>query len=261
LVVDDEPAVVNALARGLALTGYEVETAYSGRQALQALQARLYDVLILGLSLPDPDIDGIEVMGRALQLYPDLLVLVLAGLGTLESAIAAVRPQVMGYLVKAATPEKTLEIVADVLERRSRRVQERVALRTLADTLDMLHGLEDGAEQAPPAVPRHLVQVPPFSLDMHERAVTIDGSPHHVYTLTPGETEVLGALMRRPGEVLSVQELGVALTGLPQGARTMQGAVAHYIHRLRNKLEADPARPCWIRTVRSVGYMFVAEQR
>jgi len=261
LVVDNEPAVVNALARGLALTGYEVETAYSGRQALQALQVRLYDVLILGLSLPDPDIDGIEVMGRALQLYPDLLVLVLAGLGTLESAIAAVRPQVMGYLVKAATPEKTLEIVADVLERRSRRVQERVALRTLADTLDMLHGLEDGAEQAPPAVPRHLVQVPPFSLDMHERTVTIDGSPHHVYTLTPGETEVLGALMRRPGEVLSVQELGVALTGLPQGARTMQGAVAHYIHRLRNKLESDPAKPRWIRTVRSVGYIFVAEQR
>lgn len=259
LIANDEPVLVSALTRGLALTGYEVEAVHSGRQALQALQARPYDILILDLSVPD--MNGSEVMDRALQSCPDLLVLALAGgEGSLESAIAAVKHRVLGYLLKATSPEGTLQAVTGVLERCSRRVQERVALRTLTDTLDLLHGQENGLDLGPPATPRHMVHVPPLLLDMRERTVTIDGGMQHVYTLTRGETEVLGALMRRPGQVLSVQELGIALTGLPQGTRTMQGAIAHYIHRLRSKLESDPGKPRWIRTVWGVGYLFVAEQ-
>ena len=257
LIAEDEPALVSVLTRGLALAGHEVEAVHSGRHALQTLQARPYDILILDLSVPD--MTGIEVMDRALQSWPDLLVLVLTGDGSLESAIAAVRHQVLGYLVKAPSPEGTLAAVTDVLAQRSRRVQERVALRTLMDTLDLLHGQANdlGAPAAPR--PRHVVHVPPLLLDMHERTVTIEGGMQPVYTLTRGETEVLGALMRQPGHVLSVQELGAALTGLPQASCTMQGAIAHYIHRLRSKLESDPSKPRWIRTVWGVGYLFVAE--
>lgn len=257
LVAEAEPALANVLARGLALTGYQMQVAHTGRQALQALEVGLQDVMILDLSLAD--LDGLEVVERALQLCPGLLILIIAAQGTLESAIAAVKHQVIGYVVKAANPEKTLEAVTKTLECRNRRVQERVALRTLMDTLEMLHELEDNPGPSRSIIPSHLIHVPPFMLNMNEREMAVDGNSHNVYNLTRGETEVMGALMRRSGQVVSVQELGQALTGQQQNARTMQGAIAHYIHRLRNKLEPDPDKPQWIRTVRSVGYMFVAE--
>jgi two-component system phosphate regulon response regulator OmpR len=251
LVVDDEPLLANALSRALTLTGYEAEAVCSGARALQALQERNYDSLVLDLGLPNED--GIQVMERALQAQPDLLVIILIGQSTLESAIAAVKYHAADYLVKAVSIPQITEAVAQALQRRARQLQERVVLRTLLEAMDILDG-DPGAVR--PIAPPHVIHVPPLRLDVQTRTVAIGEGPARTSELTRGEVDVLAALMRRPRQPFSVQELASAGLGINASERSVESVVAHHIHRLRGKLEADLEKPRLIRTIRGVGYMF-----
>jgi len=142
LVVDDEPRLASGLQRALTLAGHEADTAGYGRRALEALQARVYDLMILDLALPD--MSGIQVMERALQLQPDLLVIVLTGRSNLESAIASVKLHAADYLLKPSGLAEIIEAVVAALQRRAAQVRERVALRTVSQALEILQQSDAG---------------------------------------------------------------------------------------------------------------------
>ncbi len=116
LVVDDEPTIRKPLVRALELTGYQAVGAASGKEALALLEQVSYDVMLLDMKMPE--MDGMQVMDRARQLQPDLLIFILTGHATLESAIAAViaEGRVRTYdMGGSATTMQMAEVVASRL--------------------------------------------------------------------------------------------------------------------------------------------------
>ncbi len=118
LVVDDEPNVCSALTRSLTLSGYRADAASSGHQALGLLQRTPYDLMLLDLRMPG--MDGVEVMQRAREVRPDLLIIVLTGHATLESAITAVESHATDYLLKPVSLHDVATAVATALLQRAK---------------------------------------------------------------------------------------------------------------------------------------------
>jgi DNA-binding response OmpR family regulator len=259
-VVDDEVLITTALTRALTGLGYDVESASTGRAALLALQSWPRDVMVLDLALPD--MSGVELMERALRVCPGLLLIVLTGQAELESAIAAVKYHAVDFLLKAATIQQISDSVATALRGHARRLQERVALRILNEALDAIQGTDHEGRMTWAVPLPQILHVPPLLLDMEERTVVVEGDGQRTHKLTRGEVDVLAALMARPGQTLTVQELAASWIGTSESEseEIVRSAVLHHIHRLRAKLEADPDQPRLIRTIRGVGYMFQADR-
>ena len=98
LVVDDEDRVREGLCWSLRVSGYTVDEALSGAQALALLGRGAFDLMLLDMNMPA--MDGVEVMERARRVQPDLAIIVLTGHATLDSAIAAVKWGAGDYLLK-----------------------------------------------------------------------------------------------------------------------------------------------------------------
>lgn len=238
--------------------GYDVKMANSAHEALALLDAKARDLMVLDLSLPD--MDGVELMDRARHLCPDLLIIVLTGDATLETAIAAVKCQAVAYLVKPTSPQEVAEVVGATLQKQARRVQERVLVRALGELVETLQPVD---LLSPPSVPYSaapdLITVPPLSLNLRDGIVVVNGDSQRACSLTRSEVDLLAALMKQAGQVLSTRDLAAAIHGLDPGERAARGAVTHHIHRLRRKIESNPAKPRLIRTVRSQGYVFLSD--
>jgi len=142
------------------------------------------------------------------------------------------------------------------LRGQARRLQERVALRILDEAIDALQGIDRRPRVVRTAPPAQMLHVPPLLLDRQEQTVVVAGDNPHTCKLTQGEVDVLAALMARPGQPLSAQELAAAGLGVQEDEKVMRGAIVHCISRLRSKLETDPDQPRLIRTIRGAGYQF-----
>ncbi|MGQ9804350.1 MAG: response regulator [Anaerolineae bacterium] len=134
LIVEDEPTTLAALTRTLSLKGYLADGVPTGQEALIRLNAAPYDVMILDLRLPD--INGIEVLERARQLHPDLLVIILTAYASLESAIAAVKAGAMDYLLKPYSIHALDEAIAKALYRRREQMRREHLLRVIAEAAE-----------------------------------------------------------------------------------------------------------------------------
>ncbi len=107
-------------------------------------------------------------------------------------------------------------------------------------------------EADPP--PQPVLRFGGYALDLDGHALTTaDGTP---IALTPGEFALLRELVRRPGRVLSRDQLSRALAG--RDAAPYERGIDMLVARLRRKIEADPKRPCIIATVQGAGYKFAA---
>jgi two-component system, NtrC family, nitrogen regulation response regulator NtrX len=126
LVVDDEPGVRSSLQGILGDEGYVVDVVESGEAALQALDGRRYDLVLLDVWLPG--MDGLEVLGKIRTLDADLPVLVISGHGSIETAVKAVRMGAVDFVEKPLALEKTLVVVRNALRQR-RLENENRALR------------------------------------------------------------------------------------------------------------------------------------
>jgi signal transduction histidine kinase/FixJ family two-component response regulator len=102
LIVDDEPTVLTFCTRALARMGYEVQGASSGADALNLLKTGLYQVLVTDIAMPG--MTGIELLDVARQLQPDLAVIVITGVGSIDLAIKALRGGAQDFLPKPFTP-------------------------------------------------------------------------------------------------------------------------------------------------------------
>jgi DNA-binding response OmpR family regulator len=251
LVVDDEPRIRSVVARSLTLQGYRVDEAGSGRQALKMLERTPYDLMVLDMLMPG--MDGTEVMGHAHQVRPDLLIIVLTGHATLESAIAAVKSHAADYLLKPAGLQDIAAAVARALQQRAERLRREHLLELMGQTLDALRGVEAPGE--PPTLERFL-RVGPVTLDCEKRLAVVGGTPARTVELTENETVILAYLMERPDQVISNRELARAALGYEVEKYEAPSIVRPHVFRLRHKLEADPAEPRLIRTVRGRGYLF-----
>lgn len=113
LVVDDEQAVRDLLAKTLTMADYDVDTAPDGPAALERLRAAEYDLLITDLKMPG--MDGLSVIREARRLRPDLAVVIITGYSTEASAIEAINLGVAGYLTKPFRLPRILAATARAL--------------------------------------------------------------------------------------------------------------------------------------------------
>jgi DNA-binding response OmpR family regulator len=231
LVVDDEETIRFFLEEALRRVGYEVACAGSGEEALECLRANRSDLVLLDLMLGGR-VDGMRVLEAVKWRWPETVVVILTAHGSLDSAMAAVREGVDGYLLKPVEPEELLQVVQEALERRKRLLepQETVELQILEGDL--------------------------LRVDLKKQLATLDGK---VLELTSSEFELLAYLMQHAYRAVPAPELVRVVRHYDcEHLNEARQIIKWYIHRLRHKVEPDPSHPRYILTVRGVGYRFIA---
>jgi two-component system, NtrC family, response regulator AtoC len=116
LVVDDEPNLRRVLSAQLARDGYDVHTAEDGEQALLILQEHHIDLVITDLKMPK--LDGMELLRRALELDPELPVVMITAHGTVDNAVEALKTGAFDYITKPFDQGEVRTIVRKALRTR-----------------------------------------------------------------------------------------------------------------------------------------------
>jgi DNA-binding NtrC family response regulator len=138
LIVDDERNIQVTLARALSLEGYTTHTAGTGQEALEKIAALPVDLVLLDVKLPD--LDGLAVMERALQMRPGLPVVVMSGHGSIETVRQAFKLGAFDYLEKPiGERERLLAAVRNGLQLRDL-AAENAELRRAAGPGELLGG-------------------------------------------------------------------------------------------------------------------------
>lgn len=221
LVVDDEPTIVEVLARYLERAGYRTRVAGDGVGALEAAANQRPDLVVLDLMLPG--LDGLEVMRRLRDQTPErVAVILLTAKGEESDRVIGLRLGADDYVVKPFSPA---ELVARV-----------------------------------DAVLRRIDTSPTHEAPLELTDMTIDPAARRVWArseevaLTQREFDVLLFLVRRPGQVFSRNQLMDAIWKYSFYSDT--STVTVHVRRLRSKIEVDPSIPRHIQTVWGVGYRF-----
>jgi DNA-binding NtrC family response regulator len=126
LVVDDEVELMAALRETLGDQGYEVVGVTSGLDALQALHDKPCDILLTDLMMPE--MDGIQLLRKALEIDPNLVGIIMTGQGTIQTAVEAMKLGAFDYVLKPFKLQAMLPILSRAMEVRRLRM-ENVRLR------------------------------------------------------------------------------------------------------------------------------------
>jgi DNA-binding NtrC family response regulator len=116
LVVDDEEVIRRGYARTLSGADCDVATAWNGKEALDALEHRPYDVVLLDLRMPE--MDGMTVLKTIKEKWPDSDVVVITGYPSIETAKEAVRLGACDYLAKPIAPDEVIHATHGALKRK-----------------------------------------------------------------------------------------------------------------------------------------------
>lgn len=220
LVVDDDVHLADVVSRYLRREGYVVETVGDGTTGLQRALATLPDVVVLDLMLPG--LNGLEVFRRLRQVAP-VPVVMLTARGREEERIAGLELGADDYVGKPFSPRELTARVKAVLRRARGEVGGVGGTRLRAGELEL----------------------DPTSRQVRRGGVLVD--------LTPKEFDLLAFVMARPGQAFRREDLLEAVWGYSFGDTT---TVTVHVRRVREKLEACPAEPRHLSTVRGVGYRF-----
>jgi len=138
LFVEDEALLREAVAARLRDEGFEIVECGTGEQALTRLQEFAFDAVITDLRLPG--LDGAALMEAALDRYPDLIVIVVTGFGTVKDAVQAIRRGAADFITKPFQLDELLHVLRSGLERRRLRA-ENALLRSQIEARYALSGL------------------------------------------------------------------------------------------------------------------------
>lgn len=253
LVVDDEDRVREGLCWSLRVTGYQVDEASSGLQALGLLHRSAFDLMLLDMNMPA--MDGVEVMERARRVQPDLAIIVLTGHATLDSAIAAVKWGASDYLLKPVGIQSLQAAVGKALIERADLLRQKQVMALMGQVTAVLHPTGASAvEPAPPVESVSVLRVGSLALDLGRRIASVDGPDSRSAELTEAEAAILQELMRRPEQVRTCRQLVYSAWGYDVSEAEAAGAVRSHLFRLRKKIEIDSQNPQFIKTVRGGGY-------
>jgi DNA-binding NtrC family response regulator len=126
LIVDDELVVRDSLGRWFESEGYEVGLASSGREALAAIQEKPYDLALVDIKMPG--MDGMELQQRLAQADPDLIIVIMTGYASVETAVQALKRGAYDYITKPIDPDELVHLVSKALEHK-RATRELARLR------------------------------------------------------------------------------------------------------------------------------------
>jgi two-component system response regulator RegX3 len=222
LVVEDEPAIAEAVAYALGGEGFDVETRGDGESGLARAREGAFDVVVLDLMLPR--LSGVEVC-RRLRSEGDLPIILLTAKDAEVDRVLGLEAGADDYVTK---PFSMPELISRVRALLRRRELDRVG----GSAVRVIGGLR---------------------VDLVRHDVTIDGE---TIRLTPSELKLLTLLSEEPGRVVARREIMQHLWDSSY-VGDVRAADVH-VANLRRKLERDPAQPERIVTVRGTGYKLIA---
>jgi two-component system response regulator RegX3 len=218
LVVDDEPAIRDALSYALRSEGFEVDVTTDGASALEAALEGRHDVVVLDLKLPG--MSGTEVC-RRVRAESAIPIIMLTAKGGELDRVLGLEVGADDYVTKPFSMAELIGRIRAILRRRELDRSGRTAK----------------------------LQVGSLQLDPMRHEARVEGNPKR---LTPSEFKLLLLLAEQPERVFSRREIMQHLWDSDYVGD--QRACDIHISNLRQKLERDPGRPERIVTVRGVGY-------
>jgi len=215
LVVDDDDRLRKLIRKYLSENGFLVAAASDAADARAKLATIAFDLIVLDLMMPGES--GLD-LAHDLRRKSAVPILMLTAMGEADDRIRGLEKGADDYLVKPFEPRELVLRINNILKR------------------------------APaPAEPPAEVKMGAVLFKAERGELSCDGRP---IRLTDVEQALLAALARRPGQVLSREEL-IRLTGASGGGR----AIDVQVTRLRRKIEDDPKLPRYLQTVRGKGYV------
>jgi len=115
LIVDDDESIRRTLAMILEERGYTVDTAESGREAIQKSMENFYNLALIDIKLPD--MEGTSLLTEMKDTVPKMIKIIMTGYPTLENAIEAVNKGADGYIIKPINVDELLRKIEEHLER------------------------------------------------------------------------------------------------------------------------------------------------
>jgi two-component system KDP operon response regulator KdpE len=219
LVVDDERQILRAMRVILREAGFEVATAATVQEALDALAVRPPDAAIIDLILPDGN--GVDIC-RSIREWSEMPIIVLSAVGDEAEKVRALEAGADDYVTKPFGTQELIARLRAALRRAGRVTRDEPVLRA--------EGLE---------------------LDLAAHEVTVNGDVVH---LTPTEYELLHALMENRGRLMTHRALLGEVWG-PTDEDDTQVLRVH-VANLRRKIESDPSSPRHVLTDPGIGYRF-----
>lgn len=220
LVCDDDRETVSSIRIFLNAEGYQTVCAYQGKECLDIL--RTQDIQLLILDVVMPGMDGIETLST-LREWSNIPVIILSAKADDTDIIAGLNIGADDYMTKPYNP---VELVARVKAQLRRYLQ-----------------LGGGTVAGRP------IKIGGLSLDETTKTVMVENK---LVSLTPLEYEILSMLMKNAGKVYSPKEIyRTVWNETPMGA---ENAVAVHVRHIREKIEADPAEPRYLKVVWGKGY-------
>jgi DNA-binding response OmpR family regulator len=224
LVVDDEPMLRNLLSRLLRMEGYDVVEAEDGQVALDLVEKRHPDLVLLDVMLPARD--GLDVLGD-LRRTSEVPVILVSALGEEADRVLGLKMGADDYVVK---PFSAAELSA-----RIESVLRRAALRA-----------------APQPAATNRLAFEGLVIDLQTREVKVRGEKAE---MTAKEFDLLAFLAGSPRQVFTREQLLQQVWASSSDWQS-DATITEHVRRLRRKIEEDPDNPRWITTVRGVGYRF-----
>ena len=155
-IVDDEPSILDALSSILEDERYQVAVAKTGEEALKVIQMEVPDVVLLDIWMPE--LDGLEVLKRVREQFPHIMVIMMSGHGSVETAVKATKLGAYDYLEKPLDLEKVTILVRNALHQRKLE-EENINLRVKVERHSKLVGASSAMEtlrqQIAAAAPTH----------------------------------------------------------------------------------------------------------
>jgi DNA-binding response OmpR family regulator len=223
LVADDDPQILRLITRNLQLEGYDVLSAADGVQALEQIEARMPDLVVLDIMMPK--MDGLAVCARVRE-FSSVPILMLTSLGQDQDKVRGLDAGADDYLTKPFSLDELFARVRAVLRRGQFSASDAGAGLRANSTIGEL---------------------------------TIDYAQHTAFMasqelpLTPIEYRMLAYLAQNAGRVITQDQLLEHVWGPEYLGESHMLQVN--VNRLRRKLEPDPAHPRYIMTKVGVGYM------
>lgn len=220
LVVDDEAELKNALVEALSAHSFEVRGFTNGAQALAALHQECFDVLVSDLMMPE--MDGIALIEKALEIDPHLVPIIMTGQGTIQTAVDAMKIGAFDYVLKPfrlamMLPTLTRAINARRLRLENLQLRETIAIyelcQTIAMTLDeqaLISKLADAALQQTEADEVSILLPTSSGEDLYVAAVRGENRQRLLGERVPLEETISGWVVRQRKPILLSGEVNDA---------------------------------------------------
>ncbi len=161
LVIDDEKPIRDALQNILTAEQYQVDLAENGKKGLELLNENGYDVVLCDIKMPN--MDGLEVMSKAIEIAPEVPFILISGHGTIDIAVEAVRKGAYDFIAKPPDLNRLLITIRNAVDKNNLVVETKVLRRKVTKTRDIIgdtpavNKIKDTIEKVAPTDARVLI--------------------------------------------------------------------------------------------------------